>query len=165
MGLMIFFSRKQKSSIIFSQETHLKFEAERFIRSGWGFECFLSGAETNKNSVAVLFNNTFEHKVLKVVRDPNGCFILMDAEFIKKNIFFCKCSVDKPDFFDRLSQETEHIGNKLIIAGGDWNVLLNTNMDARNYKSVNCPRARRKIIQMMEKHELVDVWHEVYPEK
>ena len=80
MGLMIFFSRKQKSSIIFLQETHLKFEAERFIRSGWGFECFLSGAETNKNSVAVLFNNTFEYKVLNVVRDPNGCFILMDVE-------------------------------------------------------------------------------------
>ena len=30
--------------------------------------------------MAVLFNNTFEHKVLKVVRDPIGCFILMDVE-------------------------------------------------------------------------------------
>ena len=62
----------------------LKFEAEHFIRSGWGFECFLSCAETNKNGVPVLFNNTFEHKVLKAVRDPSGCFILMDVEIIKK---------------------------------------------------------------------------------
>ena len=57
------------------------------------------------------------------------------------------------------------MGNQLIIAGGDWNVLLNMNMDARNYKSINRPRAIRKIIEMMEKHELVDVWREVYPEK
>ena len=54
------------------------------------------------------------------------------------------------------------IGNQLIIAGGDRNVLLNMNMDA--HKSVNQPRARRKlilVIEMMEKHELVDIWHEV----
>ena len=82
--------RQQKSSIIFLLETPLKFEAERFIRSGWGFECFLSGTETNKNGVAVLFNNTFEHKVLKVVRDPSGCFILMDVEIIRTH-YACKC--------------------------------------------------------------------------
>ena len=86
--------------------------------------------------------------------------------------FFFKCitlvnvygpsSADKPDLFDRLSQEIEHMGNQLIIAGGDWNVLLNMNMDARNYKSVNRPRAGRNIIEMME---LVDVWREVYLEK
>ena len=64
---------------------HLKFEAEHFIRSGWGFECFLSCAETNKNGVPVLFNNSLEHKVLKAVRDPSGCFILMDVEIILKN--------------------------------------------------------------------------------
>ena len=34
----------------------------------------------NKNGVAVLFNNTFEHKVLKVVKYPIGCFILMNVE-------------------------------------------------------------------------------------
>ena len=53
-GINNLFLRKQKSSIIFLKETHLKFEAERSIRSGWGFECFLSGAETNKTGVAVL---------------------------------------------------------------------------------------------------------------
>ena len=64
------YTRQQKSSIIFLQETHLKFEAECFIRSGWGLGCFLSGAETNKNGVAVLFNDAFEHKMLNVVSNP-----------------------------------------------------------------------------------------------
>ena len=122
--------------------------------------------------MAVLFNNTFEHKVLKVVRDPNGCFILMDVEIIKKkNItlvnVYGPSSADKLFLFcfDRLSQEIEHMGNHLLIANGDWNVLLNMNMDARNYKSVNRPRAGRKITEMLETHDLVDVWREVYPEK
>ena len=62
--------RQQNSSIIFLQEAHLKFEAECFIRSGWGFECFLSGAGTNKNGVAVLFNNTLNIKCSRLLKIP-----------------------------------------------------------------------------------------------
>ena len=69
--------RQQNSSIIFLQEAHLKFEAEcfirsgwGFIRSGWGFECFLSGAGTNKNGVAVLFNNTLNIKCSRLLKIP-----------------------------------------------------------------------------------------------
>ena len=36
----------------------------------------------------------------------------------------------------------DRMGNQLITAGGDWNVLLNITIDARNYKGyVNRPRA------------------------
>ena len=47
------------------QETHLTVDSERFVRSGWGFDCYFSGVETNKNGVAILFKNTFEYKYLK----------------------------------------------------------------------------------------------------
>ena len=41
------------------------------------------------------------------------------------------------------------MGNQLIIAGGDWNVLLTITIDARNYKGyVNRPTARRKILEL-----------------
>ena len=44
--------------------------------------------------------------------------------------------------------------------------MLNITIDARNYKGyVNRPRARRKILEIMNKYELIDVWREVYPEK
>ena len=66
-------------------------------------------------------------------------------------------SGDKPDFFN-ISNQIDRMGNQLIIAGGDWNVLLTITIDARNYKGyVNRPRSRRKILEIMEKYELVDV--------
>ena len=44
--------------------------------------------------------------------------------------------------------------------------MLNITIDARNYKGyVNRPRARRKILEIMDKYELIEVWREVYPEK
>ena len=59
----------------------------------------------------------------------------------------------------------DRMGNQLI-AGRDWNVWLNITIDARNYKGfVNRPRARRKILEIVDKYELIDVWREVYPEK
>ena len=67
--------RQQKCDIYFLQETHLTVDSERFLRSGWGFDCYLSGVETNKNSVAILFNNTFEYKIFEVFRDPDGSYI------------------------------------------------------------------------------------------
>ena len=58
------------------------------------------------------------------------------------------------------------MGNQFIIADGDWNVLLNMNTDSHSYRGcVNHPWARRKLMEMMEKFELIDVWCEVYPEK
>ena len=58
------------------------------------------------------------------------------------------------------------MGNQFAIAVGDWNVLLSMNIDSHNYGCcVNHSRARRKIMEMMEKCELIDVWREVYPEK
>ena len=57
------------------QETHLTVDSERFVRSGWGFDCYLSGVETNKNGVAILFNDTFEYKIFEAFRDPDGSYI------------------------------------------------------------------------------------------
>ena len=85
---------------------------------------------------------------------------------MKKRITLVKVygpsSGDKPDFSDNVSNQIDHMGNQLIIAGGDWNVVLNITIDAFNYKGyVNHPRARRKILEMLQekyKYELIDVW-------
>ena len=40
------------------------------------------------------------------------------------------------------------------------------NVDSHNYRGcVSHPQARRKLMEMMEKFELIDMWSEVYPEK
>ena len=112
--------------------------------------------------MAILFNNTFEYKIFEVFRDPDGSYIILDVEIMKKRItlvnVYGPSSGDKPDFFNNISNQIDRMGNQLIIAGGDWNVLLTITIDARNYKGyVNRPRSRRKILQIMEKYELVDV--------
>ena len=92
---------------LFLQETHLAADSECFVRSGWGFDCYLSGVETNKNGVAILFNNTFEYKIFEDFRDPDGSYIILDVEIMKKRItlanVYGQSSGDKKDFFNNIS--------------------------------------------------------------
>lgn len=60
--------RQLKCSIYFLQETHLKTDSEKYIRSCWGYSTWLSGVATNKNGVAILSNNDFQYKVHDVIR-------------------------------------------------------------------------------------------------
>ena len=49
---------------------------------------------------------------------------------------------------------------------GDWNVVLDMNLDICNYKRmVNRPRSRNEVKEMMSVHELVDPWREIHQEK
>ena len=164
------FLRKQKCDIYFLQETHLKAENENFIRSGWGYNIWLSGKETNRNGVAVLFNNTFEHKVFNVIKDPNGCFIIMDVEILKKRVtlvnIYGPSAGDNPDFFSNIFNMIEQIGNEHVVTAGDWNCALDRNIDVRNYSSTPTrPRTRKLLVDSMIKYEFIDIFRELYPDK
>jgi exodeoxyribonuclease-3 len=146
------FLRNQKCNIYFLQETHLLHASENFIRSSWVYTVFLSGSDTNKNGVAIMFNNNFEYKLHNVIRDPGGCYILLDIEILSKRLtsvnVYGPSAGDNPAFFDVVCNHIVNIGNDLIIAAGDWNVVLDMKLDSRNYTStVNRPNTRKKIFE------------------
>ena len=162
------FLRNLNCSIYFLQETHLKTQSENFIRSCWGYNIWLSGSDTNKNGVAILFNNNFEYKVHKVIRDPEGAYIVLDIELLKKRLtlvnVYGPSSGDNPNFIERLKDYIAEIGNDYTICAGDWNCVLDMKIDTRNYQStINRPRTRYKIKEFMSNYNLVDAWREFYP--
>ena len=50
------------------------------------------------------------------------------------------------------------------IIGGDWNISLNQKLDTYGYMSENNPRAKNKVLELMEKSELMDIFREMHPE-
>ena len=64
---------------------------ENVVRSQCqGFECIVAGQDSGSKGVAVLFKNNFEYKVHNVVKDDEGCYILIDIiiyiEMLNKHI-------------------------------------------------------------------------------
>ena len=162
--------RNLECNIYCLQETHWKTDSEKFIRAAWGYNVWISGLDTNKNGVAILFNNNFEYKVLNIVRDPHGCYIVMDVEFLQKRItlinLYGPSAGDYPGFFDKICEFVKNSHSEHIILTGDWNCTLDMKIDCRNYSSnVNRPRTRKKILDMLEQNDLFDVFRELYPNK
>lgn len=142
------FLRQTNHDIYFLQETHLKEPLESLVRASWEYNLWLAGADSNKNGVAILLKNNFEYRLYNVIRDPKGCFIIL--EFLKKRMslvnLYRPSDNDSRNFLDIIKNYLDKIGNEIIILGGDWNCILSMKIDARNYASViNRPKTRARI--------------------
>ena len=152
------------------QETHVKSESQNHLRSIWGYNCFTCGHSTASKGVAILFNNTFTYKIHNILRDDNGSFLILDITIFEDRItlanIYGPSERDEPDYFDKIFQIIERMGNRQVVTGGDWNVILNPELDARNYRSYNPrPRSRQIIKDKMEQLELVDIYIEKFFQK
>ena len=95
--------RTENASIYFLQETHLNAKAENMVRAMWGYDCILSGNDTNSNDVAVLFKNNLDFRLHAVIKDDKGKYIILDTEMLGKRMtlinLYAPSSGDHPQVF------------------------------------------------------------------
>ena len=72
---------------------------------------------------------------------------------------------DDPNFFKQLKQHILDAGNTNILIVGDWNLLLQPEVDDTNYKNVNNQNARVEVCNMIAELNLYDIWSEEHPEE
>ena len=48
-----------------------------------------------------------------------------------------------------------------LILTGDWNLVLNPELDSQNYKHINNPKCREKVTDMTNEFSLEDIWREL----
>ena len=52
----------------------------------------------------------------------------------------------------------------LIIIAGDWNLVLDPNLDDHNYKHHNNVKARERVEDLIVNLGLTDIWRDLNPE-
>ena len=72
---------------------------------------------------------------------------------------------DDPNFFKQLKQHILEAGNTNIPIVGDWNLLLEPDVDGTNYKNINNQNARVEVCNMIAELNLYDIWREEHPEE
>ena len=68
----------------------------------------------------------------RIKKDPNGNFIFIELNISGKKITLVNIygpNEDKPDFYDNLQQSVIEFNNEHIIYCGDWNLVLDQNLD------------------------------------
>jgi len=58
----------------------------------------------------------------------------------------------------------ENFNNDTLIVCGDFNLVLNPDLDYYNYANINNPKARVKVIQIIDDKHLIDTFRELHPE-
>ena len=164
---MFCYLREKKYDIYFLQDTHFEKKLEKQIRTEWGYESYFASYNSQSRGVAVLLNNTFDFKVSLIDFDPEGNYIILKLDTMERTITLINIygpNRDNPDFYSQINQKIELLNLTNIIWAGDWNLVINPNLDYHNYKHNNNPRAQEKTIEIMNERELVDIWREMNPE-
>ena len=65
---------------------------------------------------------------------------------------------NNPQFYTHIQQYVSEIGNENVIFCGDWNLILNPELDSENNKHINNPRARDEIIKIIDENGYIDAW-------
>ena len=68
-----------------------------------------------------------------------------------------------PFFYESLKTVVEDIGNHDVIIVGDFNTVLDPELDYSNYVAVHNLRARHKILEIIDLLDLIDVYREFHP--
>ena len=66
-------------------------------------------------------------------------------------------------FFQNIANHIDIMNNEKFILCGDYNCILDPLLDCYNYKHINNPKAREKLIEMVETYNMIDPFRNKYP--
>ena len=154
------FLRGKDYSIYCLQDVHFVKDMEKMVRAEWGLDCYFSSYKSNARGVAVLFNNNFEFKVKHCKIDMNGNMIVIDMVINDCEITLINLygpNTDDPMFYDNIYDVINDFDNQYVVMCGDWNLVMNEDIDTYNYVRANNPRAKKRVVELCNSLNLVDV--------
>ena len=164
---VISYFKEKKANIVCLQDTHLLEEDMMSIKDIWNNEVFINGGKTNSRGVAILLNNNFEHEVLTCKKDRNGNYLNLILKLSSMTINLTTLygpNNDCPAFFEEIQSLLENENADYNILCGDFNIALDQDLDTFNYKTINNPRARQALLEIMRDQDLSDIYRDLHPD-
>ncbi|MCU7801457.1 MAG: endonuclease/exonuclease/phosphatase family protein, partial [gamma proteobacterium symbiont of Lucinoma myriamae] len=158
--------KEQKSDIYCLVDTHFTQQDQNLIRSQWEFDCSFNSYSSNSRGIAILFNNTTEHKIHKQLKDAQGNYLIVDVSVQSKRLTLAAVygpNLDSPQFFKSFFEEIDKIENESVIICGDFNLVLDPKLDYYNYKHINNRKARQLVLDEIEIRNLKDPFRLLSP--
>ena len=166
--------KKKGEGIFLLQETHCTAEKEQKWRSEWGNNMYFSNGASNARGVAIIITENYEYKRLKVEKDTEGRFLILEIErqgtiYTIGNIYAPTRNFerDQQRCFLNFTTQLETMQNIHTILGGDLNLYMNPRLDKMDNSSDHNDNwnFRADVCSFMETNNIVDAWRTVNPDK
>jgi exonuclease III len=165
--------KRKNPDILMLSDTRIAKDIENVVKSEWGGQSFFASFSSQARGCAIFFKKDFPAEVVQdsIFRHPSGNFLCMN--FIYENFTITLSCVygpneDDPEFYRNVViAQTENLeqNSDFTILGGDWNLVMNQDLDTFGYRSENNQNARKVLIEGMGNLGWVDAFREFNPTK
>ena len=164
--LLFSWLHKKSCNIIFLQETHSIEKDEQMWKNEWGGEILYSHGSNDSCGVSILIKNNCDITVLNWESRIQGRFLIAqilinDIEVELMNIY--APNDDDVNFITQIFNVYSNSDPKNIVAGGDFNLVLDIKLDKIGGIPKTHEKSKNKLLQYMEQLGLVDIWRIQHP--
>ena len=160
--------REQSYPICLLQETHLTSNDHRLVEKEWKGQCYFSGKYSNKLGVCVLIDPNLNCSVTKHTEIVPGRVQALDITICEKEIVIINVygpNEDDINMFNDILTYLNDINDKSFIIGGDFNTVMDSDIDKKNGRVDTHKNCRNKLKSILELHNLIDIWRVYHPNK
>ena len=142
------------------QETHSTITDSKLWTMQWNGHCVWSHGSNLSRGTAILFNTGISCEISNNEIDKDGRYIILEVQLKGTSITLCSVyapNTDSPDFFTDLLKHIDKMDYPDVIIGGDFNLVLDENLDRKECKETHT-KALEVVKNNMEICNLTDVW-------
>ena len=158
--------KQKEAHIVMIQETHAVRKKHKIWKSEWGNEIIFSDGESNARGVAILFNVKGEYEIQNVMKDRHGRYMIVNIKLNGENYCFINVyapNEDDVEFFTTLFQQISEIDSDHLMMGGDFNKVLNLEVDKKGGKRTETKSSQ--VINAFLETEWCYVWRATHSDQ
>ena len=155
--------KKKNPDIILACDTRICNEIENVVKEEWGGHCILNSLSSQARGIAIFIKKDFPVTVLDKFCDTGGNILAVLLSYENKKILLEGIygpNSDEPSFYSELAfKKITDWAPEFSIFAGDFNLVLDPNIDTKNYLHTNNPQAMQEVKSQMQTFNLVDIWN------
>ena len=153
--------KQNNFNIILLQEVHCDNKTKLKWKDEWDGPCIFSGNSSQKEGVAILINPRTNIQIEKELELKVGRLIGIEITLNEKPITILNIygpNKDDISLFKLLESTLLENDEKTYIIGGDFNTVLNSELDKKNGNPNHHHKCRDTLLEIMKVSNLVDAW-------
>lgn len=135
-GKILSHIKNLKTDIAFLQETHLRSSDQLRLKKHWVGQIFHSSFNTKARGTAVRMHKRIQFTSSSFISDPQGRYVIVSGQLFHIPVLLVNIYAPNWDagFVQRVVCQLPDLNTRLLILGGDFNCVMDPNLDRSNPK-------------------------------
>lgn len=147
----------QKADILCVQETHFSEDKSPQCSHKLFPHCFHARADKKKRGVMIAIRSSIAFTLNHLDQDPSGRYLILSASFNNQHLIIVNIyapNIRQRSFYKSIIQKIQHYPRDRIIICGDFNEVIDPQLDSSNIKR----RKSTALSSLISLEDLYDPW-------